>query len=220
MSETSGTHEPKPQDPELLACQVEMKKLCDEILALKPERIQLTYWDVAAQADPLEVQQRLRESAFGDLMLQDGDTLSAPTTSEHHPDLNLFVGQAQLWGVTVRAWSWEYDKHRINPNGPDKPPYDIIKYPGEKDWTKQLDVSLHYTNGKQTASQTVTIQTGSMHAGQLPSASRDVSASAYAETGYEGHNQTWRACKDEEEVMQFISLAKELFDTRSTDTAD
>lgn len=220
MSETPGIHEPKPHDPEFLACQVEMKKLCDEILALKPERIQLTYWDVAAQVDPVAVQQQLRESAFGDLMLHDGDTLSSPSPSEHHPDLNLFVGQAQLQAVTVRAWGWEYDKHRIDPKGPDKPPYDVIEYPGEKDWTRQLDVSLHYTNGKQTASQTVTIQTGSMHAGELPSASRDVSASAYAEMGYEGHNQTWRACKDEDEATQFITLAKELFDSRPTDTAD
>ena len=211
MSEIAGRNEPTLKDPELLSCQAEIKWLCDEVLALKPERIRLTHWDIPVQVDPEEVQQRLRDSSINDLVLKNGDTLSSPTKSKYHPELNLFVGKAQLESVTMRAWGWEYDKQRIDPNGPKKPPYSVIEYPGEKDWTRQLDISLHYTNGQQIASQTITIQTDSMHAGEVPSISRDVSAMAYAEMGYEGHNQVWRSCKDAEEASAFITLARELY---------
>jgi hypothetical protein len=213
MSETTGKQEPKPQDPELLPCQLEIKRLCEEILALKPKKFQMTYWDIQVSIDPNTLQDRLRSGSLADLMLEDGDTLSSPAPSEYHHDLNLYIGQAQMTGVTLRAWLWEYDKHRIDPNGPDKSPFDVISYPGEKDWTHQLDIMLHYKNETYTATQTITMQTGSMHAGKLPSISRDVSAAVYAEQGYEGHNQVYRDTKNAEEASAFITLARELFET-------
>lgn len=212
MSKITGRIEPKPQDPELLLCQVQIKTLCDEILAHMPEQYLLTFWDIHAKADGNDIQEKLRASSIGDLLLKDGDTLSAPGNHEYYPDLRLYVGKAALIGVSVRAWGWEYDKHRINPNGPDKPPYDIIYYPGEQDWTRQLDISLHYSNGNQAASQTVTTQTGSSSAGHLPSVSRDVSAMAYAETGYEGHNQAWRNAQSTSEIEDFVALAKDVIE--------
>lgn len=212
MSEISGPGEPKPQDPELLPCQVQIKDLCNEILALKPEQNDLTFWDIRSKADGEEVQERLRVSSLADLMLKDGDTLSLPESNEHYPDLGLYVGKVALVGVSVRAWGWDYDKHRIDPNGPEEPPYKIIYYPGEQDWTRQLDISLHYSNENQSARQTITTQTGSRNAGNLPSVSRDVYAMAYAETGYEGHNQLWRSAINASEVDNFLALARELVD--------
>ena len=211
MSERLSDGESKPQDPELLACQKAIKDLSEEILAMKPQDVMLTFWDAASAANPNNVQDKLRASSLGDLMLKDGDTLSVPTPNDYYPDLGIYVGSAALTHVTVRAWGWDFHKTRIDPNGPDKPPYDIIEYPGETDWSRQLDVSLHYANKEhQTASQIVTMQTGSTGSGRLPSASRDVHAMAYVETGYEGHNQVWRTAKDEDEVMGFVALVKEL----------
>lgn len=213
MSELLGQGEPKPQDPELLTCQADMKNLCEEILVLKPEHIQITYWDVLVETDANALQQRMRDSRFGDLLLKDGDTLSYPTPNNYYPDLNLYVGQAAIKAVFLRAWKWEFDKYRINPEGPTKPPYDIIRYPGEKDWQHQLDICLHYSNDGSSATQKITMQTDSMSAGHLPSISRDVSAMAYAEQGYEGHNQEYRQCKDAEEASEFIAIARELFES-------
>lgn len=211
MSEKFGAQEPKPQDPELLPCQIAIKDLSEKILAKKPEEVRLTFWDVMSEADPNQVQDRLRASSLGDLMLQDGDTLSIPTPNDYYPDLDLYVGEARLTHVTLRAWGWDFDKHRIDPNGSGKSPYDVIEYPGEKDWSRQLDVSLHYANeAHQTAAQTITMQTGSTSAGILPSAVRDVYAMDYAETGYEGHNQVYRTATSGEEVMNFVNLVKEL----------
>ena len=210
MSEITERNNPRPQDPELLPCQVEIKTLCDEILALKPEKNPLTFWDIRTKADASTIQEKLRESSIGDILLKDGDTLSVPGNHEHYPDLGLYVGRSALVGVNVRAWGWEFDKHRIDPNGPNKPPYDIVFYPGEQDWTRQLDISLFYSNESQTASQRITTQTGSTSAGQLPSVSRSVSAMAYAETGYEGHNQVWRDARDASEVEEFVALARQL----------
>lgn len=169
MSETSGNQGPRPQDPELSASQVAMKSLCDEVLALKPEHLHfVNFEDVISGANPSEVQERLRASSLGDLMLKDGDSLSAIRTSDYYPDLDLFVGGARLVGVGVRAFGWEDDKRRIDPNGSDKPPYDIIDYPGEKDWIHQLDIKLWYSNGKQEACQTITAYTSSKAAGCHP----------------------------------------------------
>jgi hypothetical protein len=210
MSNTSGRGEQGLQDPELLLCQVKIKDLCDEILAHKPEQSPLTNWYIRTTADGNVVQDKLRTSSLGDLLLKDGDTLSMPGGHERYPDIGLYVGRVALTKVGVRAWGWEDDKYRIDPNGPNKPPYDIIIYPGEKDWTRQLDISLHYSDGSQAASQTITAQTGSTSAGHAPSVSRSVFALAYAESGYERHNQVWRSARNSEEIEDFVSLVRNL----------
>jgi hypothetical protein len=159
------------------------------------------------------VQARLRASSLGDLMLKDGDSLSAPPSNDYHPDLNLYVGQARLVGVGVRAWGWEHDKYRIDPNGPDKPPYDIIDYPGEKDWAHKLGIRLWYSNGRHKACQKLIAHTSSNDS-ELPQVWRDVLSPAYAEMGYDGHNQVDREATSDEEVLEFVNLARELFDQR------
>jgi len=216
MSEISGNREPKPQNSELTQSQMAMKDLCDEILALRPEQTNLTYNDIKSSADPEKIQERLRASLLGDLMLKDGDSLSASPTDEHHPDLDLYVGQAELIQAGVRAWGWEYDKHRIDPDGPTEPPYDIIDYPGEKDWIHQLDIKLWYFDADELACQTVTVYTSSITAGTSSVVSRKVLALTYVVTaeGYEGHNQVLRTAQSEEEVLAFVDLARELFNTQ------
>jgi len=214
MSEASGNQAPKLQDPELTPSQLAVKELCDDILSLRSEPVDLTCEGFATRLDPEEVQQRLRDSSLGDLMLKDGDSLSAMQTDDYQPELGLFVGQAKLLHAQVVAWGWDYDKRRVDPSGPDKPPYTIIGYPGEKDWIHQLDVSLWYSNEEHEASQTVTAYTTSASAGTLPSMLRDVVAPAYAEQGYEGHNQVSRPAHSDDEVLAFVALARELFDAR------
>lgn len=208
-----------PQDwvePELLPVQLQLKDLADEILALKPETNPLT--NIAFEIDlmPDVVDERLKRSSFSQLLLPDGASLSASPPNEYHHDLGLFVGDAELVKVWVRAWGWKEEKYRKDPNGPDKPPFDIIRFPGEEDWVRQLDISLHYQKGIDTASQTITSYDSSCKAG-LPSLSRDVYASAYAETGYEGHNQAFIDDRSEDQVLEFLAIARELFTNHKSD---
>lgn len=215
MSEIDRNKMSKPQDPELMPSQSAVKNLCEEVLRLREPNLKITYEDVVSQADPASVLSRLRMSSLGSLMLKDGDSLSADPTDEYWPELDLIVGEARLFEVGVRAWGWEYDKARFDPNGPDRPPFDVIEYPGEKDWMHQLDIRLWYSNGRtHEASQVITTQTSSMLAGSTPGFIRKVYAAAYAEMGYEGHNDATHPDATEEEVLGFVALARELFDTR------
>lgn len=177
------------RDPELTPAQQEIKSITDEVLAMKPERFSLTYWDVATSVPPQEIHDRLQATAASALLLDEGESLSARQPNDYWPDLKLNASAETLKWVSMRAWGWEYEKVRINPEGPNVPPYDVLTFPGQTDWSRQLDICLGYANEQQTAHLTVSSSTSSMRAGQTPMLSRDVHAMAYAETGYEGHNQ-------------------------------
>lgn len=213
MSETSGNLARKPQDPELFPSQTAMKALCDDILALKPADVPWSFKDVFSAQDPLEVEKRIRASSLGDLMLRDGDSLSVAPPNDYWPDLDLIVGRAKLVDVGLRAWGWDMDKCRRDPDSSDESPYPFIDYPGEKDWIHQLDIKLWYSNDGQAACQTITAYTNSSEAA-LPDMSRYVYAPSYAESGYEGHIQMRRRARSEDEVLGFVALARELFDSR------
>ena len=211
MSEYTKTPERLPQDPELLECQIAIKDICDTVLSKKPKGDIFTFWDIDNDEDPYEVQEKLMSIGMGDLLLKDGDSLSSHD-SEYYPDLDLRIGSAKLIGTSVRAWGSEYPKKRRGDVGP---PYEVFSYPGENDWRRQLDIILVYSNGKELAQQTISVQTSSSQAGRLPHVYRDVWAAAYAETGYEGHDQIYRNAKNDEEVYEFLAIASELISSKT-----
>jgi hypothetical protein len=216
MAENKRDIEPIPDDPPLTASQERLKALGDEVLAFKPEGADITFWPMSSRINPHDTQSRLRAATFGGLLLKDGDSLSSPTPSDYHPELGLFVGQATLVGVGITAWGWEYDKVRIFSDTPDQPPpYEVVRYPGEKDWARQIDLDLFYKGEIHSATQSVTTSTSSMRSGITPSISRDVRAMSYAETGYEGHNQVYRENFTEDDVLSFLTIASEVFDQRN-----
>lgn len=206
---------PTPKDPELIPSQQAVKELADSILSFKPEKAQITFWGFRSSVSPDDLQTKLRDTHFGDLLLADGDTLSI-ATDRYYPDLDLFVGKAEMTGVGIRAYGWEENKWRIYSGGPQEPPYDVIRYPGEKDWSRELEIRLSYSNGKERASQIIAVSTSSRGAGQTPLIVRLVSAPAYAETGYEGHSRVYKRDSDEA-VTEFIELASEVFTQRIED---
>jgi hypothetical protein len=132
----------------------------------------------------------------------------------YFPELNLFVGNSPLVGVDMRVWGWEYEKRRIDPTGPTEPPYKIVEYPGEKDWIRQIDIRLWYGDAQHSACQEVSVSTSSEREGAVPSISRDVVAPAYAETGYEGHNQRALRTTTDHQVLEFVALARDLLAQR------
>lgn len=202
------------RDPELTPGQQEVKSICDEILSQKPTGYMMTYWDISTNVDPHRVLDKVKATAAGQLLFLEGEPLSAPQPNEHWPDLQLYATRAALKWVSLRAWGWEYEKVRTDPDGPSSPPYDILTFPGETDWSRQLDISLGYANDVQTAHVTVTSHTSSLRAGQTPSLSRDVHAMAYAETGYEGHNQKFLEQVTDEDVLAFTGICRYILQNR------
>lgn len=112
----------------------------------------------------------------------------------------------------VTNLDWQEDKWRFDPESPKQPPYKIIRYPGEFDWTRQIVIGIWYGDGRTT--QELSLYGGSRNAGVMPNISRAIYAMEYAEQGYEGHNQKLRRFRSQKEAMFFINLARELFDKR------
>ncbi len=195
-------------DPELLLSQAALRELSQEMLALKPEGSPLTYITIDTAATPGAVEDRLRGSRISDLLLKEGDSLSMPNGGDYYPDLDLYIGKAKLAGVMLRAWGCDFPKARDD----ESEPHGYREYEGEADWMHKLDILLYYANDKNWAVQEISVSSAQSNAGRMPSFTRDVSAPEYAETGYEGHNQAYRNAKDEDEVMEFLALVKELFD--------
>lgn len=205
-------------DAELTPAQQAVKTVADGILALKPEGNPLTTWSVATLIAPYEVRDRLALTKAGSLMLQTGDSLSAPQPNDYWPDIHLYVSDETLTGVSLRAWGWQFEKYRIDPAGSQSPPYDVISFPGEYDWARRLDIALHYSDSRRTATQTLRTYTSSHNSGNTPSLSRDVYTMEYAETGYEGHNQAFLETVVEEDILAFTGLCRQLLEHRVVTT--
>lgn len=210
MAERSGGR-PKPIDPELLKCQVAFKALSDEILQRKDDP-PLTFFHLRINTDPAEILERLRQSPVRDLLLQDGESFSLPQPDDRYPDLGLIAGRAPLHHVSMTHYDWQEDKWRFDPESPNEPPYKIIRYPGEFDWTRQIVIGIWYGDGR--TAQELSLYGGSRNAGVMPNISRAIYAMEYAEQGYEGHNHKHRRFRSQKESMFFINLARELFDKR------
>lgn len=213
MAERKRGLQPRPTDPDLLPSQAAFKAVSDEILKHKTnDRLTVAHFRI--ETDPVELLQRLNQSSLRDLLLQPGESLSVPQPDDHYPDLGLIVGEAPVTAVSLAHWDWKERKWRIDPNGPQKPPYDIIEYPGEFDWMREIDISIWFGEERNKAAQRLSLNDVSRSAGAIPQITRAVYAPEYAETGYEGHNHKSRPFRDEEEVMFFVDLARELFDKR------
>lgn len=213
MRERKKGLQPKPTDPDLLPSQVAFKVVSDEILKYKTND-RLTAIHFRIETDPTELVERLRQSSLKDLLLKSGESLSVTQPDDHYPDLDLVVGKASISAVSLTHWNWQEKKWRVDPNGPQKAPYKIIKYPGEFDWAREIDINIWFSNGINTAAQKLSVYNSSWIAGRILQITRSVYAPDYFETGYEGHNYKYRTFKDEKEIMFFVELVRELFEKR------
>lgn len=211
----------------LLPAQMAVKHASDEMLKDACVKDQLSFVSFSPVVAPSDILGRLRASGIGDLMLRDGDSLSDPDGGDYRQDLGLYAEVANMVNVTLRIFqwelpkhriNWELPKHRINPEGPRRPPYDILTYPNEKDWIRRIDIRFLYADSGHAAMPDIGVTASSTQSG-MPYFARRVIVPLYSETGYEGHSHLWRPAKDDAEVDEFLTLAKELFALRRTDVA-
>jgi len=198
MREISPKGEHDSSEPNLTVQQMHLRNLCREVLALKPEN-KLNLVDVPVSTDPVELQEKLRKSSFGKLLLADGQSLSADPPNAYHFDLGLYVGDAKPQCAGIRVWDWKYEN-----------PIEDTK----EEWAHALDIIIVYEKDKQKAWQKITA-TSTSKSPHIPRLSRDVFADAYREMGYEGHNQEILRLVSPENVDEFLQIATELFAERT-----
>ncbi len=219
MAEIKLPPDEMPVDPDLLPVQESLKEQADEILAFKGKHA--LFFEAKVDVDPVELQARLRDSVtfptLGRIMLANGDSLSAVPPNERQRDLDLFVVDESLKAVSVRGWGIEYPKSRFVTVGDEGERDNFVVFDGETDWDRRLTIKLHYDNGLQRAMQTLSLETSSENAGQLPGFYRDVIAPAYAVQGYNGHNEDWRQAETAYEASQFVYTVGRLFAQRIED---
>lgn len=177
--------------------------LTQEIFDKVNRDISLTYRDISATGDPHEITSQLRAS-FSDIMLEDGETLSFVPSSEYMPDLGQYAWDKNVSAVTLRAWRWDYS---------------------DREQGRQLDIALWYPeNCAQTISVSLHRMLGSLekkdkgyefvpgpatYSGHL---SRDVTAIAYAEMGYDGHSQKSRGDSTYDDFVSYTMLFQSLME--------
>jgi hypothetical protein len=154
--------------------------------------------------DSRQVLRRLRSSSLSDLVLPTDASLSldlgeAPDAEvqAHFPDLGLTADDENLQEVSLTVLGWEFDDYK--------------EFPDASRWGRELDLSFWYGLPGQGARAKQSFAMQGFDRKGLPSISRSVWAADYAETGYEGHNQMYRSCRNEREAHFFIELMAELF---------
>lgn len=182
------------KNPELLPSQKLLKSYCDAIRGLRPSG-GLTFNRIGIPVSPRELEQQLCMQPAGKLLLADGESFSI-TDNEYYPDINLRAGRDKPVAASLTAWIWNEREYGRDSD----------------DWSCQLDLELWYQNQEHSASQSLSLHTGS-YSVEPPSISRQLGSSAYAETGYEGHG--FVSNKDvagEYAVMQLLGLLEPMVD--------
>jgi hypothetical protein len=182
---------------DLAATAWDFKSLADVALARRRNR-QLSFVHVPSlDTDPRVVLARIRSSSLADLVLPEGASLSVPDGGDYYPDLGVTATDASLRSVSLMALGWDWPV--------------AAGYPDNPTWSRVLEISGWYGPKSQSAVKQVFRASVSGNATSAGDAhvSRDVWASEYAETGYEGHNQSYRDAKVAE-IAFFVALFAEL----------
>lgn len=88
--------------------------------------------------------------------------------------------------MSLRVWGWDDKKFRYKNRDDNTGPYELQKYPGQIDKTRQLEISMGYRIGNLYANESLSLYVGSAQRGHVR-ASSGISMAAYAEMGYDGH---------------------------------
>lgn len=166
--------------------------LCETLLQYKASD-QLSFADLPIIGqEAAKVHEALLDTPFSDLIPRDEELLSIDDPRQGGiPGTELYADTANIGAPLLRAWKWEY------PSGVET---------SETDAAYELDISLLFSNGETTATQTVALHVSPRNPPQL---SRNTYMIAYAETGYEGHDVRSRTASDEE-LTAFTELAQNL----------
>jgi len=171
-------------DHELTQVQADAIALADELLKRKRENSPLTFVDIVLVDDQHEMLAEIEAGPLSHLLAKPGKQLAMKF--DRHPRLDVRKKNGEFTGMSLRVWGWDEDKFRYTKPHSDGPPYEFKEYPGEKDKTRQLEISMGYEVGEETVTESLSVYTSSSRHDYIY-ASSQVYMDAYMEQGYEGH---------------------------------
>lgn len=185
--------------------------LAGELLALKEEGSRSTFVDIAVEANPDVVLERLGAIAAGSLLAGEDEQLAIPSAGEYYPVLDIRKQNSALVDVGLRVWGWDDPKIIFtNREGEQyKHPEHELVYPSdETSSTRQLELSFDYRDASAgNYSESITLH---LPANGSAAISRNIWAMAYAETGYEGHDQQALDNLTDDDIAAFGHLIAEI----------
>ncbi len=173
-------------DHELTQAQADAIMLADELLKHKRENSPLTFVDIVLADDHREMLAELEAGPLGYLLAKPGKQLALKSDGEYYPKLDVRKKNGKFTGMGLRVWGWDDDKFRYTEPDRKQPPYEYKEYPGEKDKTRQLEISMSYKVGEETMTESLSVYVSSSRRDYVR-ASSQVYMHAYMEQGYEGH---------------------------------
>lgn len=196
-------------DHELSQPQADGIALADELLKLKEGNSPLTFVDIVLEGNKNDLLAEIENGPIAQLLAAPDQQLAMPSDGSYYPILDVRKENGRLIGIGLRVWGWDDEKWRYIDNN-EKPPYNIRKYPGEIDKTRQLEIAMSYRVGRETVTEELSLHFGT--AGYIR-ASSQLHMAAYAETGYEGHGGKGTSNLDDEAVYWFLDfIAKHVGD--------
>lgn len=183
--------------------------LANELLTLNDS--QFTFVDVAVEASPETVLNKLKAISVRSILSGDDEQLALASDGKYYPILDIRKQNAKLAGVGLRVWGWDDQKYVFTNKEDDQYEYPrhALVYPSdEKNSTRQLELSFSY-HTKESTSFTESISLY-LTAGGSATISNNVWAMAYAETGYEGHGGSSLQNLTDEDIAAFGDLIAEI----------
>lgn len=199
-------HDHKPS-PVIASCIA----LANELLALKDPETPLTFVDIVVETDPDTVLAKIQAMAAGSLLADEDEQLAIPSDGSYYPILDIRKQNAKFIGVGLRVWGWDSEKY-VFTNGEDEQyefPKHALLYPSEeKNSTRQLEISFGYED--EEAGSFVESVSLYIYSDGSATISRSISASAYSETGYEGHAGSSLEKMTDNDIAAFGDLVAEI----------
>jgi hypothetical protein len=161
-----------------------MKNLCELLEEHRPKNHKLTAFDVPLTQDPEELRQNVSRTKLGKLLLQEGESMSIENGGEYFPDLKLNIGKTAVKAAYLSVFKSTFPDFKETDSG------EIVEN-GELTM-HELGLRFVHSNGENRAIEEVALANKENSVDKNPSKPyvyRDIFAPAYAETGYEGHNQ-------------------------------
>lgn len=185
--------------------------LAEELLKLKEPDSQWTFETFVIEEAPQEVLEKLKQTRVGEVLAGDDEQLAIPSNGEYYPVLDIKKQDMKLAGVSLRVFGWS-DRKYIFTNKPGEQyqyPQNCLVYPSdEKSKWYSLELTFAYDHPEAGAvNEEVQLSIGQR--GDL-SIHRQIWASPYAETGYEGHLGKGLEDTTDEDIAAFADLVAEI----------
>ena len=176
------------------AALAEIASFCDPILARRTDGLTFIHVTPANEIDPRDFLARLRESGLAKtILLPDGYPLWMDLdTYDYFPHLGICAEDATIANVHLRVSGWSLGLEKSRPI-----------------WLREISIMLEWRSEPEGYA-CEEISLFASNAGWPPKIYSNLWASAYFETGYEGHGGVSSVEVDTAEVARFLRLAAEL----------